>query len=67
MQQVKDLALLLQQLGSLLWHRFYPWPRNFHVPWRQTKKNSILQNNPVGSSNGFLLCRCNIICNIIFK
>ena len=32
-QQVKDLALSLQQLGSLLRHRFYPWPRNFCNAW----------------------------------
>ena len=25
-QQVKDLALSLQQLGSVLWHGFNPWP-----------------------------------------
>ena len=25
-QQVKNLALALQWLGSLLWHRFDPWP-----------------------------------------
>ena len=37
-QQVKDLALSLQQLRSLLWSRFDPWPRNFHMPWVQTKK-----------------------------
>ena len=28
-QQVKDLALSLQQLRLLLWHRFNPWSRNF--------------------------------------
>ena len=26
-QWVKDLALSLQQFGSLLWHGFGPWPR----------------------------------------
>ena len=26
----KDLALSLQQLESLLWHRFSPWPGSFH-------------------------------------
>ena len=31
-QWVKDLALSLQQLESLLWHRFDPWPRNFYMP-----------------------------------
>ena len=29
-QRVKDPMLSLQQLGSLVWHRFYPWPGNFH-------------------------------------
>ena len=23
---------------SLLWHRFDPWPRNFHMLWTQKKK-----------------------------
>ena len=27
----KDLALSLQQLLLLLWHRFYSWPGNFHM------------------------------------
>ena len=29
-QQVKDPALSLQQLRSLLWYRFDPWLGNFH-------------------------------------
>jgi len=37
-QQVEDLALSLQQLGSLLWHMFDSWPRNFHMPWHSQKK-----------------------------
>ena len=32
-QQVKDPVLSLQQLGSLLWHGFNPWRRNFCPPW----------------------------------
>ena len=32
-QWVKDLVLLLQRLGSLLWRRFVPRPWNFHMPW----------------------------------
>ena len=32
-QWVKDPMSSLQQLGSLLWHRFDPWPRNFYMPW----------------------------------
>ena len=30
MQRDKDLVVSLQQLGSLLWHGFPPWPRSFH-------------------------------------
>ena len=37
-QQVKDLALSLQQLGLLLWHGFDPWLGNFQTYWAQTKK-----------------------------
>ena len=33
-QQVKDLALSLQQLGSLLWLRFSPWPEKVRQGWR---------------------------------
>ena len=35
---VKDLMLSLQQHGSLQWHRFHPWPGNFHKPWEWPKK-----------------------------
>ena len=38
---VKDLALPLLQLGSLLlWCRFNPWPKNFCMPpaWCKKKK-----------------------------
>ena len=38
MQWVKDLALSLLWLGSLLWRRFDTWPGNFHMPWVQPKK-----------------------------
>ena len=36
-------ALSLQWLGWLLWHRFDPWPRNFHMPqtWSKKKKKII--------------------------
>ena len=33
----QDPASSLQQLGSLLWHRFNPWYENFHVPQAQQK------------------------------
>lgn len=42
-QWVKDPAVLPQQPGSLLWCGFNPWPRNFHRPWAQPKKD--LDNN----------------------
>ena len=41
MQQVKDLALSLQWLGLLLWHRLNPHPKNFHMLWGQPKKSKI--------------------------
>ena len=42
-QWVKDPVLSLQWLGGLLWLRFNPCPRNFHMPQtqpRQRKKKS---------------------------
>ena len=36
-QQIKDLALSLQQLGWLQWHGFDHWPRNFHMLWALPK------------------------------
>ena len=44
-QQVKDLAFLLQWLKLLPWCGFHPWPRNFHMPWAcpfPPKKGNIL-------------------------
>ena len=40
MQRVKDSALSLQLLGLLLWHRFHPWPRNFHMLQEQQQKTT---------------------------
>ena len=37
-QWVKNLALSLQWLGSLLWHRFDSWPGNFHTSRAWPKK-----------------------------
>ena len=41
-QQVKDLALSLKQLRSLLWHGFNPWPGSFctHKKINKQKVNS---------------------------
>ena len=38
-QWVKDPALSLLRLKSLLWCRFDPWSRNFHLPRMQPKNN----------------------------
>ena len=37
-QQVKDLALPLLWLRSLLWHRFGSWPGNVHMLQARPKK-----------------------------
>ena len=39
-QWVKDLVLLLQWLGLLLWCRFDPWPRNFCMLRAWPQKNT---------------------------
>lgn len=36
--QVKDLAMSLQWLRSLLGLRLDPWSRNLHIPWVWPKK-----------------------------
>ena len=43
-QWVKDLALSLLWLGSLLWHKFDPWPWNLHMPWTWPKKQSKVKS-----------------------
>ena len=40
-QEVKDPALSLQRLGSLLWRRLSPWPGNFHMPQVRPKKKRL--------------------------
>ena len=44
-QWVKELALSLLCLGSLLWHRFDPWPGNFCMSWARPKKK-FADNHP---------------------
>ena len=44
-QEVKEPALLLPQLRSPLWHRFDPWPRNFHMLQAQLKKKKKMKNH----------------------
>ena len=43
-QRIKDLALALQRLRSLLWLEFNPWPGNMHVPEVQPKTKQPKQN-----------------------
>ena len=45
-QHVKDLVLSLLWLGSLLWHEFNPWARNFHMLWAQPKIKQNSQESP---------------------
>ena len=44
-QWVKDLALSLLWLESLLWRRFWSWPRNFHMLRAQPKKKKKKKKN----------------------
>ena len=37
-QKIRDPVFSLQGLGSLLWHGFDPWIRNFHMTGMQPKK-----------------------------
>ena len=46
-QRVKDLAWSLQQLRSLPWHGFDPWPRNFHMHQRGLNKQTNKQQKEV--------------------
>ena len=57
-QQVKYSALSVQQLGLLLWHRFTPWPRNFHMlqTLLKGKKNSTFQKAPQDKDSAELSC-----------
>ena len=41
-QQVKDVALSLQQLGSVLWGGFDPWPEDFQRLQAQPKINEYI-------------------------
>ena len=46
-QRVEDVALLLLQLRLLLWFRFDPWSKNFHMlkvqPKKLTQINSFIR------------------------
>ena len=58
--QVKDLALSLQQLGSLLWHGFNPWLENFHMLWEWPKQT----NNMKAVAHGGLKHTCEVMYHI---
>ena len=50
-QWVKDPALSLLWLGSLLWCSFSPWPRNFSMLWvwpKREKKTKDRDGMPGG-------------------
>ena len=38
----------LQWLGSLLWHGFDSWPRNFYMPWAQQKTKTNINPKTFG-------------------
>ena len=42
-EQVKDLALSLQRLRSLLWCRFHPWPGELPQVMGVAKERKILK------------------------
>ena len=48
-EQIRDLALSLQRLGSLLLHGFDSWPGNFQLPWAQPKKETSFQLSRIES------------------
>ena len=54
-QQVKDLALSWQWLWLLLYCRFDPWPRKFHMLWTLSKKKKkrYCQCNNVETQHNF--------------
>ena len=53
-QQVKDPALSLLWLRSLLWYRFDAWPRNFCMLQAQPKKEKKMhrQKRKMGKGVG---------------
>ena len=48
-QWVKDPSLPLQQLGSLLWLKIDPWPRNIHILWVRQKKKKKKKKKKKGN------------------
>ena len=56
---IKNPALLLQWLGSVLWHRFDPWLGNFHVLGVAKKKEGGEKRN--GRRSDPVTCNCSPI------
>ena len=70
-QWVKDPALTLQWLGSLLWCEFHPWPRNFTCCRRgQKKKKKSRENktskNRMQSNTEVIVCFWKLLGNFFF-
>ena len=57
-KQVKNQALLLQWLWSLLWYEFSPWPRNFCMLWVQPKKKENYKILLLGAKERLGNVRC---------
>ena len=65
--QVKDPVLSLQWLSLLLWHRFDPWPENFHMLEAQTeiyiyigkRKRQKTQISKIKNENGDITTELN--------
>ena len=59
-QQVKDLALSPQQLGSVPWCGFDLWPGNFHMlqTWPKKRKKQKKNNNKGQHNTGFSVSLC---------
>ena len=52
---VKDLAMLLLWLGSLLRHRFDPRPQNFYMSWAQPKSKKKKNSQKLWSTTDWTL------------
>ena len=52
-QWLKDPALSLPWLGSLLWHRFCVWPGNFSMAWACKKQNKTNRKKKKGLCSHF--------------
>ena len=62
-QWIKDPVLSLQQLGSLLWHRFSLWPGNYHMPWVWRRKGGGGRHLSVTLRQDPLRCQQSHLCS----